>query len=370
MADRPGTELRVIAPVPYFPPFLPGQGWCAMRQVPHQEHIGKLKVYHPRYFLLPKVSMPVHGLLMFLGSVVLAHRLKKTFPFDCIDAHYVYPDGFAAILLGKIFRVPVLVTARGTDINLYPKFRLIRRMIQWTLRQAADVIAVSASLKEAMVGIGLARGKIQVIANGIDIERFSPMDREVARNLLGLPMRGKVLVCVGALVPVKGHQVLLNAFAKIVPQYPDARLYLIGEGAERTRLARLIRRLGMEDRIFLVGAQHNERLKLWFNAADLSCLASNREGWPNVVSESIACGTPVVATRVGGVPEIISCAELGVLTGQDEKALACATETALAKTWDRKLIAAHARARTWDTVAREVERFIAVKLDSAGRGHS
>src|SRR5262249_41795206 len=286
----------------------------------------------------PKVSMPIHGWLMFRGAFSLARRLHKEKPFDCIDGHYVYPDGKAALLLGKALGLPVIVSARGSDINLFPSFRLIRPQIRRTLREAAGRIAVSASLKQAMLNVAESECDIRVIGNGVDVARFFPVDPNEARQKLDIPLDAKVIVSVAALLPVKGHARLLHAFRTLTAKIPRLQFYLVGEGASRRELEALSASLGLTSAVHFVGSCPNERLLAWYSAANVSCLASSREGWPNVVLESLACGTPVVATRVWGTPEILHSPELGVLVEQDEASIAAGLETALRREWNRELL--------------------------------
>jgi glycosyltransferase involved in cell wall biosynthesis len=327
-----------------------------------QEKIGGLRVHHPRYFLLPKVWMPFHALSMFLGCLRLVAKLNREARFDCIDAHFVYPDGLAAVLLGKVLGIPVTVSARGSDINLYPGYGLIRPMIQWTLEHAANVIAVSAALKDAMLALGASPSKIHVIPNGVDAERFRYVARSEARGKLKVPSNVEILISVGALIPAKGHHLLIRAFAQVAPRHPDLQLHILGEGSYRPELEGLVRELGLKDKVQMPGKRPNEELQLWFNAATLSCLASAREGWPNVITESLACGTPVVATRVGGIPEILHKPELGVLVEQTVDSIASGLEKALSKSWDREAISKLTRERTWEVVAAEVETVLARQL--------
>jgi len=359
LARRPGNQVQVVSPIPYVPSGLHAERYRALRGIPPQEQIGGLQVWHPRYLLVPRVSMPLHGLLMFLGSLPLVRRLHRETPFDCIDAHYVYPDGLAAILLGKFLGLPVVVSARGSDINLFPSFRLIRPMIRWTLRKAAGIISVSQALKEAIIELHVPAEKITVIGNGVDSKRFQPVDRTAARHQLGLPEDARILVAVGALRPVKGYQFLLPAIAEILPRYPKLQLYILGEGDYRPKLEAMIEKLNLQGRVVLVGGKPNDELKNWYSAADVSCLLSSREGWANVLLESLACGTPVLATRVWGAPEVIVSPELGVLVEQDVHAISNGLELALGKSWDREFLLRHARSRTWDDVATEVERYLA-----------
>jgi teichuronic acid biosynthesis glycosyltransferase TuaC len=358
LSRRPQRQVQVIAPLPFFPRWLRSRRWQETADVPAEEQCQGLSIHHPRYCLLPGISMPLHGLLMFLGSVRKARRLHKKMQFDCIDAHYVYPDGTAAVLLGKVLGLPVVVSARGSDINLFPTFRLIRPMIRWTLQKASGVIAVSASLKKVMLEMGVPPEKIRVIGNGIDPARFSPADPLEARKNLKIPETGPLIVSVGSLIPVKGFQYLIPAFAEIASRFPGARLYIIGEGSYRSELKQLAENLKVQDRVFLVGNRPNEELRFWFSAADVSCLVSSREGWPNVLQESLACGTPVVATRLWGAPEVITSPELGLLVDQSPQAIASALDAALTKPWDRRAIAAHASQRTWEIVAGEVDDYL------------
>jgi teichuronic acid biosynthesis glycosyltransferase TuaC len=358
LSRRPGCEVQVIAPVPFFPRWLRWGKWQTAAQAPIEERSENLPIHHPRYPLLPKISMPLHGLLMFLGSQQRARSLQRKTPFDCIDAHFIYPDGTAAVLLGKVLGVPVVVSARGTDINLFPTFRLIRPIIRWTLRNAAGVIAVSASLKQVMLEMGLPQDRIRVIGNGIDPERFNPVDPLEARKHLNMPETGPVIVSVGSLIPRKGFQHLIAAFAEIAPRFLGARLYIVGEGSYRSELEALAERCNIQDRVALVGDKPNEELRFWFSAANVSCLVSSREGWPNVLQESLACGTPVVATRLWGAPEVVTSAELGLLVDQNTQAIASGLDAALGKRWDREAIARHAQERTWEVVAAEVEDYL------------
>src|SRR5947208_5432961 len=213
---RAGNSVTVVAPVPWAPAWIPSSRWKSYAHIPKVEQIGELTVYHPRYFLVPKISMYVHGLLIFLGSFFLVRRLQKEIGFDCIDAHYVYPDGLAAVLAGRLLHLPVFVSARGTDINLFPSFRLLRPMIRWTLRKAQGSIAVSKALADEMLLLGATQQRLTVIGNGVDVERFRAVDRAQARTMLGIPVDAQVIVAVGALIPRKGYHFLIPAVPSII----------------------------------------------------------------------------------------------------------------------------------------------------------
>ncbi len=358
LAARTGNTVQVIAPVPYAPAWIKGKRWGEFRNVPEVEQIGALTVYHPRYFLLPRVSMPLHAWLMVRGSLGLAAQLHGEAKFDCIDAHFVYPDGCAAVHLGRRLGLPVIVSARGTDINVYPGFRLIRPQILWTLEHASGAIAVSRALEQGMLMLGLTPSKSRVIGNGVDPARFFPVDRSQARDRLQLQRDARIVVSVGALLPVKGHDRLLEAIAQVRKEFPNLLLYIIGEGEFRADLERKRDALGLRDCAFLPGSCPNEELLYWYGAADLSCLASSREGWANVLLESLACGTPVVATRVGGTGEVITAPDLGLVVQPDAASLVAGLREALSRPWNRDLLVAYARKRDWSVVAAEVEEFL------------
>ena len=306
--------------------------------------------------------MMLHGFLMFLGSLRTVRRLHRKYHFDCIDAHYVYPDGFAAVLLGMLLRLPVIVSARGTDINVFPSFSTIRPMIRWTLRQASGVVAVSDALRKAITDLGVPKDKVAVISNGVDVERFRRMPQRDARQKLRIPDHSKMAVCVASLTEAKNHKLLISAFSQILDTNSEARLYIVGEGPLREELEHLIHQLFLGGKVLLVGTRPNEELPLWFNAADVSCLVSSREGWPNVVMESIACGTPVVATRVGGIPEIVTTSDLGILVEPNPSSIASGLREGFSKEWNRGLLAQHAQSRSWAEVAVEVEAYLADKI--------
>lgn len=364
LAKQSENEVRVISPLPYFPSWLHVNRWSESNEVPRREIIAGLEVHHPRYFLLPKVMMPFHALSMYVFSLPCVLELNRHWKIECVDAHFVYPDGLAALLLARYLGVPAVVSARGTDVNEFPKFRTIRPMIRWTLAQTDGVIAVSAALKRAMLELSGDSEKIRIIPNGVDPQRFGPVPPGEARKRLGLAAEGHILLSVGSLIPSKGQGLLIKAVGQIAGRYPGVHLFLLGEGPERRSLQRLVDELGLGDAVHLVGKRPNDELGLWFNAATASCLISTREGWPNVVTESLSCGTPVVASKAGGIPEIVHAPEFGILVDQNLESVSRGLEQALTQRWDRQLIASQNRLRTWDHVAAEVDAFLRTAIDA------
>jgi glycosyltransferase involved in cell wall biosynthesis len=305
--------------------------------------------------MTPKVGMTSYGLMMFLSVLPTVKKIQREFDYDIIDAQFVYPDGFAGVLLGRYFGKPVVVTSHGTDINLYPKFPLIRHLLRYTLRKADKVIAVCQSLKDVMIQLGISGEKVSVIPNGVDLAKFYPSPKEEARTKLGIPNR-KVIISVGGLIPRKGFDLLIKAFKILVEDFQERNIYMVivGEGPSREELEKLVSSLGLGEYVRLVGAVPHKELYLWFSAADLFCLASSREGWPCVLLESLACGTPVVATDVWGTPEVITSDAIGLLTKRSERDIAEKISLALAKPWHHGEIIEYAREHTWDRAALSV----------------
>jgi glycosyltransferase involved in cell wall biosynthesis len=366
VAALPGVSLRVVAPVPYFPPLKLGARWL-YSQVAREETIEGLPVTHPRYFMIPKIATGWHGPLMARALLPYVKSLREAFHFDVIDAHYVYPDGFAAVEIGRALGVPVVVSARGSDINLFREIPSARPHLERTLERASGLIAVSEALARAMLELGAPAGKVRVIPNGVDGRKFHPVPREVARERTGSPA-GRLVLAVGHLTQNKGFDRLLGAFRGLLNLggYEDVHVAIVGEGVFRKELERLVGFYGLGGRVRLVGAIPHADLHLWYGASDLSCLFSRREGWPNVVLESIACGTPVLATPVGGVPEIIGSGPAGALAEGTNDALALALASALSRSWDRAAIARFAEKHTWERAADSVYRVLASVVAGAG----
>lgn len=304
------VEAKVVAPVPWFFSKHSRFGeYALMARTPNAEIYNGIDVRHPRYFLPPKVGMSMAPLTMAFGAVSAVRRLlAEGFDFDLIDAHYFYPDGVAAALLARYFRKPFVVTARGTDINLIPQYTLPRRMIQWTGRNARKSIAVCRALSEELANLGIDQSNLLVLRNGVDLKRFIPLDQRDARTRLGLPAV-PTLLSVGYLTERKGHHLVIQALERL----PQFNLIIVGSGPDRRALEDLAQRLGVAARVQFVGSIPQTALHLYYSAADALVLASSREGWANVLLESMACGTPVVATSIWGTPEVVTSTVAGRL---------------------------------------------------------
>jgi len=308
------VESRVVAPVPWFPLKAERFGhYATLAKVPRRETRNGLQVVHPRYLVVPRFGMnftPYTLARAARGDI--GRILDEGYDFDAIDAHYFYPDGVAAVMLGKYFNKPVVITARGTDINLIPQFERPKQLILQAAREADGIITVCNALKDEMVQLGVAPDNITPLRNGVDLERFQPVDRAAARAAIGLAPGRFTLLSVGLLDPRKAHDLIIRA----LPRLPDVDLLIAGIGPEKKNLEALARELGVADRVKLLGGLPQTELKTYYNGADALVLASSREGWANVLLEAMACGTPVVASNVWGTPEVVAAPEAGVLMPQ------------------------------------------------------
>lgn len=339
------ATAQVVAPVPWFPSANPRFGsWAAFAKAPRYEERRDLAIYHPRYPVIPKVGMTVAPLLMYLAVKPLVERLaRENGGFDLIDAHYFYPDGVAAALLGRALDIPVVITARGTDLSLIPHYALPRRQILWAADRAAGLITVCAALKTPLVEMGVPSSKVRVLRNGVDLAQFHPADRDAARARLGLT--GPTLLSVGWLIDRKGHDLIIRA----LPALPGVTLLIAGTGPLRQALEDLAQSLGVQDRVRFLGQVPHRELTGVYTAADALVLASSREGWANVLLESMACGTPVVASNVWGTSEAVTAPAAGVLMeDRTPEALAAAVKCLFAAPPDRADTRRYAEQFSWD----------------------
>jgi teichuronic acid biosynthesis glycosyltransferase TuaC len=303
------VQARVLAPVPWFPFEHARFGrYASFARTPAEEIRSGIPVMHPRYPILPKIGMNITPFLLTKAMKPVIQRLiDGGEDFDLIDAHYFYPDGVAAVMLAEHFNKPVVITARGSDITLIPRYRQPRKLILWAARQADAVITVCQALKDEMIRLGVDADRITTLRNGVDLELFQPVDRDAVRGRLD--MHGFTLLSVGNLIPLKGHDLVIEALR----QLPGTRLFIAGKGPERQALEEQARALGLADRVRFLGALPQAELRNYYGAADALVLASSREGWANVLLESMACGTPVVASRVWGTPEVVASPDAGAL---------------------------------------------------------
>jgi glycosyltransferase involved in cell wall biosynthesis len=369
-----GVETRVVAPVPWFPSTNDRFGdYARIARTPARETRHGIEVLHPRYPLLPKVGMTLAPFGLAAASISPIRRLiDEGFDFDLIDAHYYYPDGVAAAMLARHFGKPLTITARGTDLNLIPQHWAPRKLMQWTAGVADTSIGVCSALVDVLRGWGVPEARLRVLRNGVDLERFRPEDPAAERRALKLvDSASPLLLSVGHLVERKGNHLVIEAMPAIRRVHPHARLLIVGEGEERPRLEGLVVQFGLQGAVTLVGALPNEQLASWYSAADALVLASSREGWANVLLEAMACGTPVVATRIWGTPEVVSDPAAGVLVDErSAPALAEGVLRLLAAAPERAAVRRYAEGFSWrGTSQGQLDLFRQMAGIAAPEGH-
>jgi len=316
-------EVKVIAPM--------------HRPVPDEAWRG-IAVTHPRFISLPMISRPLNGWL-FARAVEPAMSREQ---FDIALVNWAYPDAYGVMLVAEKLNFRFATTVQGSDVNVFFENPTRKRQILRALRASRVVFCRSEALHEKLAAAGI---EATTVVNGIDHERFRPMDRVDVCGKLGLDPDRKRILFIGNLLPVKGPTVLATA----ATQLADVDVLFVGSGPERITTGRC------------VGARPHDEIPLWLNASDILCLPSLNEGLPNVALEALACGLPVVASRVGGVPEIVRDNVNGFLVpSSDPAALADALRRALAMKWDREAIQASVSRFDWDVNARTV-------LDALGK---
>jgi glycosyltransferase involved in cell wall biosynthesis len=357
------VDARVIAPVPWFPLRAQALGrYAQFAATPRQAVRNGVQVAHPRYFMLPKlgVAFQPDAMARSAWADIDAWRRAGWAP-ELIDAHYFYPDGVAAAILAERLQLPFIVTARGSDVNLLGRLPGPAARILRTAQAAAAVVTVSTRLKEALVAMGAEASKIVVLRNGVDLALFTPEDRSAARRRLGMADQ-PTAVCVGNLVPEKGFELAVEALVHL----PAMQLLIVGEGPQQIELLALSERLGVAQRVGFRPVMPQAGLRDVYSAADVLLLTSLREGWPNVVLESLACGTPVVAMDVGAVTEMLTEPSLGrIVAERDPRAFASAVQGVLAQPAPRAAIRQHASRFGWNEVSRGQSELFARVL--AGR---
>lgn len=307
LAESGAVGARVLAPCPWFPFASPQFGrYSLLARQPREEIRYGLHVDYPRYPQLPKIGMSAAPLALFASVLpVLRQQLRRGRDFDLIDAHYFYPDGVAAVLLGRALGRPVVVTARGSDLNVIAQHAIPRSWIRWSAQHADGLIAVSRGLKRRLTNLGIAEERVHVLPNGVDPALFRQAERDAARRAFGLTR--PTLLAVGNLVGLKRHGMMVEALVGL----PAVDLVIVGEGPERAAIEALARERRVADRVRLLGHVPQDRLPGIYSAADLLLLVSTHEGWPNVLLESMACGTPVIASDIDAIADIVATPEAG-----------------------------------------------------------
>ncbi len=352
LADE-GVESVVIAPVPWFPIAHHSFGHAGqIARIARRETRHGIEILHPRYAVIPHVTGRFTPRALFAAFAKGARMLRaEGYVPDAIDAHYLYPDGVAAIRLGRALGLPVVLTARGSDVSEWPDYPGPGRLIRTAIHEADALIAVSEALAEGLRVIGTDPARITTLRNGVDTTLFHPADPVASRSTLGRDRR--YLLSVGHLIPRKGHDRAITALAQLDPaRYGALDLIIVGAGSERGRLGALAACLGLAERVVFAGVQPQDRLATYYSGAEALILASSREGWANVLLESMACGTPVVASPAWGNPEVVREAVAGLIAETNTpEAIASALGRLLADPPPRAATRAYAERHGWREIS-------------------
>ncbi|MBN2212128.1 MAG: glycosyltransferase [Sedimentisphaerales bacterium] len=345
------VDLQVVAPTPYFPLLTRLHG----RSLPHRENWHGLTVHRPRFFYIPAICKSLDGWFYGRGLTAWLKQFRQQWRPDVLDAHFVWPDGVGVAYLARKLKLPYIITLRG---KIYPCLEIPsqRRQCAQALIGAAAVISVSSPMADEARKLGVPDERLFVIPNGVDLRHFAPRNKMDARRQLGLPLDKPLIVAVAHLKAAKGHGELIRALQQL-----DNDVHLVIVGGEvvsgyRRELERLSLTLGVLQRVILADRQAYDKIPLYLNAADVSVLASYREGCPNVVLESLACGTPVVATRVGAVEDLMAVPRDGqIVPPRDAEALAAAIKQVFSATKRADYHVAAGAVKSWDAVAEQVQ---------------
>lgn len=342
-------ELRLVGPTPW---------WTRVRGAPREllgareSHTG-IDALFPTYWSIPGLPR-LHAQAIHASLRGTMAGLRREFPYDVILAAWAYPDTVAAEAFAREAGVPIVTTVLGSDINEQPRNAVLRAQIAPALQRCARVVAVSGALGERLVELGVPRERVVVQLNAVDGARFSIRDRAAPRQRLGLPDDAKVVLYAGYHVPEKGVDVLVEAMARLAEAgRRDVHLMMVGGGELLEPLRARVRTLGFGDRVRLFGWALPAEIPDYMAACDVFCLPSRREGCPNVVLEALASGRPVVATRVGGVPELVREGQGGngiLVPAGDPGALGSALIRALDTAWDPEALRGSVGALSWDVV--------------------
>lgn len=308
----------------------------------------------PQFFTLPLKILRKRNCYLATKSCIRA-LATNAITFDLIHAHFM-ENGFIGANLKRLYNKPLVVTAHGGDVYDLP-FRdtWYRTLTEYVLSEADQVITVSQFNAKKLLSLGASPNKLHIIPNGYDAKLFQPLSSRLVRQKLELPLNKKILLSVGNLVDVKGHTYLIDAMNIVLKKRNDVILMIIGSGPLKEQLQKKITRLCLNGKILLVGRKTHEEIPMWMNASNLFVLPSINEGFPTVIPEAMACGKPVIGTKVGGIPEAITHDGLGMLVNpKDPEALASAILEALAKKWKPETILEHAKTYLWSNLTKQI----------------
>lgn len=345
------VSVRVIAPIPRFPlGHLISDHHKEGKRANRRSNLNGLDVEYPRAITPPFAGMYLAPGALFRAGIKAAQAaIHDGFDFDLIDAHYIYPDGYAAMRIADELGKPLIISVRGSDVTELPRHASLRPRIIEVLDRAARVICVSKALQAVVVDeLGISADKVHVAGNGVDSAAFSR--RNPATGPWSNARDQKLVLSVGHLLAHKGHHLVIEALQHV----EGVSLLLVGDGSERARLEKMADALGVADRVYFAGRVAPEHLAAYYSAADASILASSREGWANVLLESLACGTPVVASDISMNREVLEGCDAARLVPRTPSGIAKGISEILAARIEPDTALSFARRHTWERTADSV----------------
>ena len=345
------ADVRVMVPTPYYPVWLPGkEDWKKWTRVERQGTVEEnIRVTYPRYASVPGTATWLQGVTMARSARRDLESNYDNWRPDVIDGHFVFPDGYAAVQLGRSIDAPVVVTCHGSDLRQYPEIPVAGAMTRWTLRHADQVISVSSDLMRRSIELGCPPEKAVFLTNGVDPAKFSVRVQSECRAQLGLPLDRKIGVYVGFLIDRKDQSLILHAVVELRRQgKPVPLIVLVGDGPNRQRLENEVSALGLQNDVILTGQRRHDEVALWMGAADWLLLSSSSEGWATVYFEAMACGRPVLTSNVSSARDAINQPAYGsVVEPRTATAFAAAMQAAAQTTYDENVIRHYAEQNSW-----------------------
>lgn len=349
-------DVTVVCPLPWFPNWkiLKNQEkWFQYSQVPERYIIDNIEVHSPKYPLLPKISENIHDRLMTIGLTSYIKKLHRINHYDAINSQWLYPDSVAVDNLISSIGIPHIPTGLGCDVNLDIYDKSKGKKILRMLNNSHAVTVVSNNLKDELIKNNIQKNNISVIPNGVDIEKFKVLNKESCRTKLNIKINEPMVLYVGRLSEEKSVSTLIEATSKLIQSNCKIKVYLVGDGPLHQYLLDLVDRLNISKNIIFIGKVEHSEISTWMGATDYFCLPSLREGCPNVILEALGSGRPVIASRVGAIPDIVTN-ESGILfTPKDVDGLAKALNNAITSKWDSKDISNSVQKLSWDEAAKK-----------------
>lgn len=356
------SSVTVVVPKPYFPrgllkiscfdakfPFL-RNAFESCEQSNHRA----ISIVSPNFLTLP--VEPIRNRAPILAAHKIVNAIKRaSLKFGIVHSHRL-DNGVAGAIIKDLYGIPLVVNSHGPDVYEFP-FRndFTHSLSKYVISRTDHVIAVCTSDGNKLLSLGLPRKKLSIIPNGYDDGLFKHISRDFARKELGLPESKKILLAIGSLLKVKGHDDLIDAAYILSKERKDFAVIIVGSGPLEPLLRKKIEKLELSQKILMIGWVPHNKISLWMNASDILILPSLHEGFPTVIPEAMACGLPVIGTKVGGIPDVISNENIGFLVNPgDPKALAQAILESFTKEWDSKQIQAYSQQYALRNIVRQI----------------